>query len=87
MYGIEKIGERFDLMRRMADTLDVSVMGAVADGRLGAMDLRTAVLNCTACDHSGACESWLAAHRDSGADAPPPFCRNEDLMLELARDR
>lgn len=87
MYGIEKVGLGSELMRRMGETTGANIMRAVADRRLGALDLRDAVLNCSACDMVCACEAWLEAHAGETDARAPAFCRNADLMDALSAER
>lgn len=68
------------LFRRMADRngadLDLAVMvGAVTEG-----EVHDATLACTACTSPGCCEALL----DDGVTGIPSFCRNKDMIRDLA---
>ena len=43
-------------------------------------------VRCMGCLHPHACDSWLARHVETGADATPLYCRNREVVQELARE-
>lgn len=61
------------LMVRMARTT-----GSDLDG-LSDAEWTGALTKCCGCSSPGNCEDFLQDHAD-GADAPPSFCANRDLM-------
>ncbi|MCL4187980.1 MAG: hypothetical protein KJZ85_10245 [Rhodobacteraceae bacterium] len=83
MFGTTRLDRHGALMTRLAGAVGADLAHAVSDGRLGAPDLRTALLGCTACANAGACEDWLDEH-PRGAGAAPGFCRNRELLERLA---
>lgn len=78
----EKLDRHADLVNRMADTLGADLGEALLNGALSGSDLRSAVINCCACEATGPCRDWLADH-PQGATEIPAFCRNRDLMAAL----
>jgi hypothetical protein len=71
------------LVSRMSDTLDADLGAALAEGRLTGAEMRAAVDRCCDCREVDACTGWLKANA-AGADAPPGYCRNAELMVRLA---
>ena len=71
------------LVSRMSDTLGADIGAALAEGRLTGAELHDAVRRCCGCREAAACTGWLTANA-AGADAPPDYCRNADLMGRLA---
>ena len=61
------------LMTRMARTTGSDL------NALGDSEWAGALKSCCGCSSPGSCEDWLDDHAD-GADAPPSFCANRDLM-------
>lgn len=84
MFGLRKLDLHAELMGRMGAAVGADIGAAVADGRLSAPDLRSALLRCTGCAEAGACEDWLNDH-PRGSDHAPGFCRNRDLFDRLQR--
>lgn len=74
------------LVNRMAETLGLDLSRATREGRLSAETWRDAVMSCTSCADPGNCTLWLAEHHDTGAEAPPDYCRNTDLMGRLVQE-
>ncbi|WP_126974523.1 DUF6455 family protein [Frigidibacter oleivorans] len=85
MCGGRKLNEHAGLVSQMARTLGIDLMQAMVDGRLTAEDWRDAVMACTGCAEPGDCHRWLAERQETGAAAPPAYCRNGDLMGRLAQ--
>ncbi len=71
------------LLNRMAETVGADLGEALLTGALTGEELRSAVVNCCACDGAGACPDWLAEHPE-GATTAPVWCRNRDLLADLA---
>lgn len=86
MFGIKTLTKHADLVNRMSATVGADFGEAVADGRLAAESLRSAVLRCSSCGQPDDCARWLAAH-GQGADAPPGYCRNGELFSDLKARR
>lgn len=82
MLGSKKLAHHSDLMTRMADTVGADLADAMAEGRIDAEMLRAATISCAGCDDATECPSWLDDHA-TGAEAPPGYCRNRNLMLAL----
>lgn len=71
-----------DLVDRMATSQGVDLEESMMAGHLTPGDLGDAVLACTGCAAPEACEHWLAAHE--GGESAPDYCRNSDLLADLA---
>lgn len=80
---IEKLDRHGTLVRRMADTVEADLAEAIMDGSLSAEGLRSAVLRCITCEAADQCETWLAEHRETLAEATPDYCRNADMFERL----
>lgn len=78
----KKLDHHADLVNRMANTVGVDLGDAVLSGALSGQVLRSAVLNCCGCEGGAECPDWLNAHAH-GADVPPDYCRNRDLLAQL----
>lgn len=72
------------LVSRMAETLGLDLTQVMREGRLQSEAWRDAVLDCTCCTAPEACMAWLAERHETGAEAPPDYCRNAGLMARLA---
>ncbi|HKL46880.1 MAG TPA: DUF6455 family protein [Roseovarius sp.] len=70
------------LVDRMASTIGIDLEEKVMEGQLDFNGVSDAVLNCSGCCCTGACEIWLDAFV-GGADAPPPICRNREMFGRL----
>jgi hypothetical protein len=75
------------LMVRMGTATGADLMDALAQGRMGALELRDVLAECSACTCKKSCESWLDAHLGAQALAAPEFCRNRSTMDALAGRR
>lgn len=75
------------LVNRMAETLGLDLTQATREGRLSAEAWRDAVLACTGCSDPEHCMGWMAELQEQGAEAPPAYCENADLMARLAPAR
>ncbi len=71
------------LVSWMSDTLGADLGAALAEGGLTGAELRAAVHRCCDCREIDACTGWLKANA-AGAEAPPDYCRNGDLLTRLA---
>lgn len=71
------------LMDDMAGAVGVDMEEAMLGGRMSMDQLHDAVLACTGCAHPGACRHWLDA-QDGTAGATPDYCRNADMLGQLA---
>ncbi len=80
---LSKIDRHAELVHRMAETLGIDLAAAAQRGEVTEEMLRSVVLTCTGCDHTGACEAWLDGHED-GAEATPDYCRNKAVLDRLA---
>ncbi|WP_417723334.1 DUF6455 family protein [Salipiger sp.] len=80
----EDIKRHADLVDRMVTTLGIDLEDRMLAGALDFTRLENAVLGCTACTQSDACETWLAGTA-SPAARPPGYCRNADLFAKLAK--
>lgn len=83
MFGARTINLHAALVNGMAETLDVDLDGAIADGRLPVEAWRGAVLRCTGCSDPEACKRWQDGHAETGAEEAPDYCRNAALMKSL----
>jgi len=77
-----KIDHHYDLMSRMADTVQADIGAALVSETVTGQELRNAVIACTGCEGGEECPDWLASHTEGAADTPQ-YCRNRDLMLRL----
>lgn len=82
MFSFAKMDDRFELMRRMGDTVGAPLDLAVAEGRLTGSGVRAAAYRCAMCRHGEDCAYWLEDHAE-GAAHPPAYCRNRALMEGL----
>jgi len=82
MFGSKRIAHHSDLMTRMSETVGADLGEAIAEGRIDAEMLRAATISCAGCDEAAECPSWLDDHA-AGAEAPPDYCRNRNLMMAL----
>ena len=80
-----RIDRHADLVNRMADTLGVSLFGAVTQGELSAGDLRSLVFKCLGCQEVDACTAFLDSHAPGEATATPSYCRNRETLNRLVR--
>lgn len=69
------------LVRGMARSVGLDLVGAVNEGWMARADLGTLVETCETCDKAETCTAWLATHVT--ADSPPPFCHNRKGLEEL----
>ncbi len=69
-------------MARMATRVGADMGIAFREGRLSPEDLSSAITRCHGCTSTDECDAWLAAHPE-GADRPPGYCRNADLLGDL----
>jgi hypothetical protein len=72
------------LMTRMADTLGADLETAEAQGQLPPEMREDMLLACTGCADPTACRHWLETH--DTADAAPGYCRNRDILHNLAAE-
>lgn len=82
MHSQARLRHHAALLDRMSATLGIDMQQAAIDGKLRADDISDAVLRCAECPDPVHCAGWLADHA-SGADEPPEYCRNTDLMQRL----
>lgn len=83
MFGAKTLNRHAALANTMASRLGVDLTKAMADGRMSAETWRGAVLRCTGCSDPKNCQKFLAETAETGAMAPPDFCRNAGLMESL----
>lgn len=74
------------LVSHMGDTLGVDLTTAMQRGDLSPELWRDAVLACTGCTQPCDCKDWLAEHAQTGAKAPPDYCRNTEMFETLATE-
>ena len=79
-----KIDERAGVMGKMAETLGVDFAEKIAKDPNMVATYRDAVMRCTHCKHDGECKGWMADH--AHADTTPDYCRNKDLLEQLASE-
>lgn len=72
-----------DLVARMAAAQGVDLEEAALRGQIDPEALHDVVLSCTSCTDPADCTHWLEAHQD-GDKGTPGYCRNADLMAQLA---
>lgn len=72
------------LMVRMGAATGADLMNALAEGRMGALELREVLARCSGCTCKTSCEAWLDDHLDAAPVPAPGFCRNRDTMEDLA---
>ena len=81
------LGHHAGLVRGMARTLGVDLSSELVAGELPAQVWLDAVIRCSDCEATDACQHWLAdpAAGDAASDAAsaPDFCRNAGLMDAL----
>ncbi|ETX15860.1 hypothetical protein OCH239_11805 [Roseivivax halodurans JCM 10272] len=73
------------LVDRMAQAVGVDLEEAALGGKVSIPEIDDAVLSCTGCTRSYACESWLA-ESNGPRYTPPTYCRNVELFLRLQAD-
>jgi hypothetical protein len=73
-----------DLMAHMATKVGADLDEAELRGELAPELRQDMLLSCTACSNPTACAKWL----DEAAEgsAPPAYCRNRDILLDLAAE-
>lgn len=79
----QKFDRHAALVTRMADTVGADFGAALVEGRMAGQELRNAIYRCTGCDEPEACKHWLDSKVASGAEVPPGYCRNSDLLARL----
>jgi hypothetical protein len=79
------ISKHAALVNRMAETNGVDLTEKLDTGRLSSEDWCDAVIRCTRCGESDACQRWLADHAEGAAETPG-YCRNADLLAALRID-
>ena len=84
MPGKQTLDHHADLMGRMAATLGVDLDEAELRGALVPEQRDDMLFSCTACADPTACGKWLETV--TVADAPPSYCRNRDVLLDLAAE-
>lgn len=83
MLGQSRLEKHAELVERMADTLRVDLAEELQTGRMTPEDMDETVLRCATCIDVGECQNFLAAHRDTGADTAPGFCRNKSQLEKM----
>ena len=78
----EKLNLHAELMSRMAEAVHADLGEALIRGQLSGEQLRGAVMRCTTCDSTAACEHWVETHGET--TTVPAFCANHDLMARLS---
>lgn len=82
MFGLRKFEPHFDLMHKMADTVDVSLEKVLEAGDSGAQRLRSAMVRCAFCDDVNGCQKFLEDNKD-GAPEPMATCPNKNFLMGL----
>lgn len=83
MQGDKTLKEHDALMSRMAATLGADLDEAELRGDLPPEMRSDMLLSCTSCSDPTACAHWLDTH--AHADAAPDYCRNSEILADLAR--
>ena len=78
-----KIDQRAGVMGKMAETLGVDFAEKIVQDPNMTATYREAVMRCSHCKHDGECTGWMAEHPHS--DTTPDYCRNKDLLEQLAQ--
>ena len=82
MPGPKKMAHHSDLMNKMAGIVGADLGAAVEAGGIDVEMIRAATISCSHCEDAGGCPGWQKDHAE-GAEAPPDYCRNRNLMLAL----
>ena len=77
----ERLTHHETLVRRMAGRAGVDLDLAQQCGAVAPGEVRAAVHACLGCLHPGDC----AARLDTGTPGVPDYCRNADMLDDLAR--
>jgi len=85
MTGTRRYDDHEVLLGHMADVLGVDLEEEIQSGRLPPEEKEAAVYSCMSCEAPEDCRPWLESHRERGAEAPPPYCRNRDRLEALRR--
>lgn len=67
----------------MAEAMGVDLVELTLRGTLSDDALDDMVVKCTGCTQPCACDTWLDANGASNNDAPPSYCRNDDVFAAL----
>ncbi|TIQ30608.1 MAG: hypothetical protein E5X48_28710 [Mesorhizobium sp.] len=73
------IDVKTSLMGRMMEKMGVDRQLKIIPDHLAVTN--RAADRCRSCGHQTECATWLDSHEQ--ADAPPPYCRNADLIARL----
>ncbi len=86
MTDVPSLKRHADLVERMSRAVGLDFEEEILRGNLQIDTLGDAVLRCSGCANTGACNHWLTA-QDSTVEAPPDYCRNKDVFLALKNGR
>lgn len=84
MPGKRTLDRHEDLMSHMAAKVGVDLDEAELRGDLLPELRDDMVLSCTSCADPTSCAKWLEQAADGSA--PPAYCRNRDILLDLAAE-
>lgn len=72
------------LMKRMGAATGADLSRALAEGAMGALELRDMVARCSGCTCKDACTAWLDTHLEDDVQVAPVFCANRAEMDAIA---
>lgn len=75
------------LVARMASALGADIEASVQSGEMLPEEYDLRVFDCLGCGNPKGCEAWLERQEaaEKVAPAAPGYCRNKDVLEELAR--